>query len=169
MVPALSIGQNNGGGFGGGAGNPNISIRGITSTVGAATTGIYLDDVPLTVRNGNPGTPSLVLPQLFDLDRVEVLRGPQGTLYGGSSEGGTVRFLAPNPSFTQATVNGHLEGSQTQGGDPNAEAGVAVGGPLAGVVGATDKNIRQVARRAVGVPHESAPEMLLIHIRVHLV
>ena len=50
MVPALSISSNNGGNSGF-SGNPNVSIRGITSTVGASTTGIYLDDVPLQVRN----------------------------------------------------------------------------------------------------------------------
>ncbi len=63
----------------------NILIRGIVSIFGAPTTGIYLDDTPLQKRLANgavtgSGSP---LPVLFDLDRVEVLRGPQGTLYGG--------------------------------------------------------------------------------------
>ena len=45
----------------------------------------------------NNGAP---LPLLFDLERVEVLKGPQGTLYGGSSQGGTIRFITPTPSLT---------------------------------------------------------------------
>src|SRR6185437_4633145 len=41
-----------------------------------------------------------VWPQVFDLERVEVLRGPQGTLFGAGSEGGTVRLITPQPSTT---------------------------------------------------------------------
>src|SRR5665213_1947148 len=70
---------------------------------GAATTGFYLDDAPLQKRNGSGfgsqnGTP---VPAMFDLDRIEVLRGPQGTLFGGSSEGGTIRFIQAQPSLTR--------------------------------------------------------------------
>lgn len=131
MVPGLTINAVNGGGSGGQTADTLVSIRGITSSVGAATTGIYLDDVPLQQRNnGANAINSAVFPQLFDLDRVEVLRGPQGTLYGGSSEGGTLRFISPQPSFTKDTLYSRAEGSSTQGGDPNAEIGVAIGGPL---------------------------------------
>ena len=62
-----------------------ISIRGISSSGGSGTTGIYIDDVPIQVRNlGFNSDDALV--KLFDLDRVEVLRGPQGTLFGAGSE-----------------------------------------------------------------------------------
>lgn len=68
----------------------NVSIRGISSSGGAGTTGIYIDDTPIQVRNVGYN-PNNAFPALFDLQRVEVLRGPQGTLFGASSEGGTIR------------------------------------------------------------------------------
>ncbi|HEY0342026.1 MAG TPA: TonB-dependent receptor plug domain-containing protein, partial [Steroidobacteraceae bacterium] len=76
--------------------NNNLSIRGIAATSGAATTGIYIDDTPIQARN-NGFVPGSALPSLFDLQRVEVLKGPQGTLFGAGSEGGTVRFVLTQP------------------------------------------------------------------------
>ena len=110
----------------------NPQIRGIVSTAGAPTTGVYLDDTALQKRAGNGsavgnGTP---FPALFDLERIEVLRGPQGTLFGGSSEGGTIRFITPEPSLNTYSVNSKLEGGAMSGGDPSYEAGLAVGGPI---------------------------------------
>jgi iron complex outermembrane receptor protein len=109
-----------------------ISIRGIASSQGAATTGIYLDDTPLQRRAGAGAVNGIgvVIPQLFDLDRVEVLRGPQGTLYGGSSEGGTVRFITPTPSLTKMSGMARAEVNSVQDGAIGYEAGVAVGGPI---------------------------------------
>jgi outer membrane receptor protein involved in Fe transport len=106
-------------------GDRTVVIRGIGATAGSATTGIYLDDTPIQGREA--GT---VYPEVFDLERIEVLRGPQGTLFGAGSEGGTVRFITPTPSLTQMSVYGHSEASFTQGGDPSFELGVAAGGPV---------------------------------------
>jgi outer membrane receptor protein involved in Fe transport len=112
-----------------------ISIRGISSSGGSGTTGIYIDDVPIQVRAlGFNSDDALV--KLFDLDRVEVLRGPQGTLFGAGSEGGTVRYITVQPSLTQYGVYAKAETSYTEGGAPSYESGVAAGGPVIdGVLG----------------------------------
>jgi iron complex outermembrane recepter protein len=112
-----------------------ISIRGISSSGGSGTTGIYIDDVPIQVRSlGFNSDDALV--KLFDLDRVEVLRGPQGTLFGAGSEGGTVRYITVQPSLTQSSIYGKAETSYTEGGAPSYEAGLAGGFPVIdGVLG----------------------------------
>ncbi len=122
--------------FGAGAGN-FIAIRGIMSgnmgvTGGntADTTGIYIDDTPIQGRKLNGQYSGNAFPQVFDLDRVEVLRGPQGTLWGSGSEGGAVRFITPEPGFKDAEGHARFEVSQTQGGDPSYELGVAYGAPI---------------------------------------
>jgi outer membrane receptor protein involved in Fe transport len=110
-----------------------FTIRGIGAATGAATTGVYLDDISLTRRNnsGVSQNPGAAQPVLFDLERVEVLKGPQGTLYGGSSEGGTIRFLTPAPSLTKFSGSARVEGSgYTGGGAPSYEFGAGVGGPI---------------------------------------
>jgi outer membrane receptor protein involved in Fe transport len=125
-VPALTVSAVVGG-------VATLTIRGIAGAGPTqATTGAYLDDTPLQKRNSqgvsqNNGTP---VPPLFDLDRVEVLRGPQGTLYGGSSEGGTIRFITPTPSLTRSSMYMRSEVSATHYGDPSYELGVAVGAPI---------------------------------------
>jgi iron complex outermembrane receptor protein len=111
------------------SGTNNISIRGIASTGGAGTTGIYLDDTPIQMR-ALGFSPDEALPKSFDIDRVEVLRGPQGTLFGAGSEGGTVRYITTAPSLTKTSLYSREEISTTQGGAPSYEAGVATGGPL---------------------------------------
>jgi iron complex outermembrane receptor protein len=130
-VPALTVSSANT------TGVASFTIRGITTggSAGAATVGVYLDDTSVTKRQvsgpgggtNNNGSP---LPALFDLERVEVLRGPQGTLYGGSSEGGTVRFITPTPSLTTFSTYDRASVSSTKYGDPSYELGLAVGGPI---------------------------------------
>ena len=110
-------------------GTKDVSIRGISSTAGDATTGIYIDDTPIQIRTLGFNSNN-TLPVVFDLDRVEVLRGPQGTLFGAGSEGGTVRYITPQPSLSKYTVYARTEASHTDGGAPSYEAGVAVGGPI---------------------------------------
>lgn len=107
----------------------DIAIRGIDSTAGAATTGIYIDDTPIQSRHLSFGTFS-AYPQLFDIDRVEVLRGPQGTLFGSGSEGGTVRFITPEPGVSDYSAYARSEFAATAHGDPSEEIGLAGGGPL---------------------------------------
>ena len=112
------------------AGQTNqIAIRGISSSGGSGTTGIYIDDVPIQVRSLGFNSDDALL-KIFDLERVEVLRGPQGTLFGAGSEGGTVRYITAQPSLTKSTVYAKAETSYTQGGELSYEAGVAAGGPI---------------------------------------
>src|SRR6202522_1572590 len=111
------------------SGTNNIAIRGIASSGGAGTTGIYLDDTPIQIR-ALAFNPDDALPKSFDLDRIEVLRGPQGTLFGAGSEGGTVRYITTQPSLTQSSLYSREEGSDTQGGAPSYELGVAGGTPI---------------------------------------
>jgi iron complex outermembrane receptor protein len=114
----------------GNRGASNITIRGVSSIVGAATTGIYIDDTPIQVRSNLAFTEN-AYPALFDLERVEVLRGPQGTLFGAGSEGGTVRFIRPEPSLTRMSTYARAELSGTRGSnDHSYEFGAAEGGPL---------------------------------------
>ncbi len=107
----------------------NVAIRGITSPgAGAATTGFYLDDVPLAQRNDDLG--ASVSPHVFDLERIEVLRGPQGTLYGGSAEGGALRYITPSPSLSESSLNIGAEVASTSGGDLTSQYSVIGGMPL---------------------------------------
>jgi iron complex outermembrane recepter protein len=110
------------------AGTNAISIRGISSSAGAGTTGIYLDDTPIQMRSVG-FNPDDTLPKTFDLARVEVLRGPQGTLFGSGSEGGTVRYILTEPSLTNSSTYARSEVSQTAYGAPSYEFGIAHGQP----------------------------------------
>ena len=106
-----------------------VAIRGIVSNAGAGTTGIYIDDTPIQLYVVGAFATDAV-PAIFDLDRVEVLRGPQGTLFGSGSMGGTVRYITPQPSLTEYSMYGRAETSQVDRGGLSYEAGVAGGGPI---------------------------------------
>ncbi|HVK41670.1 MAG TPA: TonB-dependent receptor [Phenylobacterium sp.] len=94
-VPSLTAYQN-------GPGRTRLSIRGINNgggndndTQNQETVGIYIDEIPISMGALNPEL------ALFDLERVEVLRGPQGTLYGAGSMTGTVRMITYRPNLTE--------------------------------------------------------------------
>ncbi len=120
-----------GGGFGSSLGN-SISIRGMDSGAGPATTGIYIDDTPVqvgaTIASGS--FTDNAYPMLFDIERVEVLSGPQGTLFGSGSEGGAVRFIQPAPNMSKTSIYARSEVSNTTYGAPSYESGVAGGAPI---------------------------------------
>lgn len=86
------------------SGGRQTTIRGI---VGANTTAYYLNDTPV---------PETVSPQTLGLDRIEVLKGPQGTLFGASSMGGNVRFITKKPSLTQNESSIEAQAGGTEGG-----------------------------------------------------
>ncbi len=108
-----------------------IEMRGMTSSGGnSATVGFYLDDIPLagpaSAQNGHV----VIDPDLYDLNRIEILRGPQGTLFGSGSMGGTVRLISnqPNLSQVQSTAQSVLSG--TEGGGFNHKDSLMVNLPL---------------------------------------
>jgi outer membrane receptor protein involved in Fe transport len=102
-----------------GPGQSSYSIRGIASVGGnSPTTGFYIDETPI-LPSGGDGATATVEPDLFDLARVEVLRGPQGTLYGASSMGGTIRLITNQPNFAKEEAAVNVEGSDTDHGGGN--------------------------------------------------
>ena len=74
-----------------------LTVRGITPPAagGGATVGVYFDNMPIT--DANSGGLAQTLGPLFDLERVEVLKGPQGTLYGEGAMGGSIRYITKKP------------------------------------------------------------------------
>jgi iron complex outermembrane receptor protein len=112
----------------------NIAIRGISADKGDATTGIYVDDTPIQTPHTTFGN---AYPVTFDLAQVEVLRGPQGVLFGRGAEGGAIRFVTNEPSTTSVSQLYRSEVSATDHGGTSFEVGAAAGGPLiAGTLGA---------------------------------
>ena len=105
----------------------NIAIRGISADKGDSTTGIYVDDTPIQTPHSTFGN---AYPFTFDLSRVEVLRGPQGVLFGRGAEGGAIRFVTNQPSTTTMSQSYRSEVSSTDSGGTSLELGAAAGGPL---------------------------------------
>lgn len=127
IVPNISFTAASGNG-GAGPGTSNIEVRGISSAAGAATVGIYLGEVSITV--GNVYTMGSVDPKFFDIDRVEVLRGPQATLYGASSMGGTIKFVPNEPDLKERSFSTYTEVSSIKGGSESFSANVVGNFPL---------------------------------------
>ena len=99
-----------------GPGTSNIVIRGVSSASGSATVGLYIDGVSITESNLYDGAAE---PKFVGFDNVEVLRGPQGTLFGSSSMGGTIRFISDQPTFDRFTGDQTSEMSGTEHGGVN--------------------------------------------------
>lgn len=112
-TPGVSLKSN-------GPGQTEIEMRGMTSSGGnSATVGFYLDDVPMTAPTGAQNGKVVIDPTLYDLNRIEVLRGPQGTLYGSGSMGGTVKLVTNQPNLTQTEGSFESILSGTNGGGFN--------------------------------------------------
>lgn len=122
FVPGASVVSKSAPGF------ETIQIRGVASgTVGDATVGYYIDDVVFSIPNLQLSPPS----RLVDLQRVEVLRGPQGTLYGNGSMGGLIRLITSDPDTKSLGLKAQGEVSGTDGGGANYAGDAAVNIPLA--------------------------------------
>jgi iron complex outermembrane recepter protein len=115
-VPGVSIRTS-------GPGMTEFEMRGVASNGGnSPTVGFYFDETSLTAPAATNEGKIVISPDLYDLNRVEVLRGPQGTLYGSGSMGGTIRVIpnAPNPDAFEAT--GEVKAADTDhGGFDNGE------------------------------------------------
>ena len=123
--------------------NRSISLRGIEGT---NTTGFYIDDTPIT---------ETIDPRILDLERIEVLRGPSGTLYGARSLGGTIRQITRKPNFEESNGWWRAEISNSaQSQDANyllsASANLPLGRSLAVIVSGLVEDRAGVFDRQVG-------------------
>lgn len=138
LVPGLSMLEQ-------GSGDRRYIVRGVNSA-GAGTVGLYVDEVIVTGENAQDGGGRQPDVRLFDLDRVEVLKGPQGTTFGSSSLAGTIRYITRKPEmgefsgYTQAGVE------SVEGGGVGWQAQGAVNVPLG----------EKVAIRASGMYRDTA-------------
>jgi len=108
--------------------NRRITLRGVSNLAFGAlssTVGIYLDEAAVASTGGT----QLNL-ATYDLQRVEVLRGPQGTLYGEGSLGGTVRFITNSPVLNAFQLTGDVAALFTQNGDPSQRIETMINVPL---------------------------------------
>lgn len=94
-------------------------------TLSMANVGLYLDDVPIDIPVGAQLDVSS-----FDLQRIEVLRGPQGVLFGAGAEAGAVRYISESPSLSRLEGTAEAALTATEGGDFGYAARAAVGIPL---------------------------------------
>ncbi len=125
LTPGLSIQDR-------GPNRNEISIEGVgrsvfqqDRTLSMASVGLYLDDVPIDIPVGA----QLDIPS-FDLQRVEVLRGPQGTLFGAGAEAGAVRYVSQNPDLSRFEGTTEVAFTSTAGGDLGYSTRVAAGIPI---------------------------------------
>lgn len=121
LVPGASEGRGNA------AGIRSYQIRGVSSFYGDSTVGYYLDEAAYVIPNRNYAP----VARAFDMERVEVLRGPQGTLYGLGSMGGTIRFITTDPDLEGFGARGNLGISDTaEDGEINYYGDIALNAPI---------------------------------------
>ena len=116
-----------------GPGQNILIMRGISSVAGTAgTVGYYLDDTPISASSNASllSLRGLIDPAIFDIARVEVLRGPQGTLYGSSSMGGTIKYISTQPDLQRMGGHASTALSHTEGGGWNKEGNGVLNIPL---------------------------------------
>lgn len=124
-VPGLSIAQL-------APGQEQPQLRGISVFSGLPTVGVYLDELPL---NGESGQSGLDV-RLVDMARVEVLRGPQGTLYGQGAVGGTIRYITQSPDLEKFSAGIGAEGATIKDGGTDSNVRGMINLPVAkGVMG----------------------------------
>lgn len=138
LVPGLAVLEQ-------GSGDRRYIIRGVNSA-GAGTVGLYVDEVIVTGENAQDGGGRQPDVRLFDIDRVEVLKGPQGTTFGSSSLAGTIRYITRKPELGQGGGYVQAGAESVDGGDIGWQVQGAVNLPLG----------EKVAVRAAGMYRDSA-------------
>jgi outer membrane receptor protein involved in Fe transport len=114
-----------------GPGLTEYDARGLASNGGAApTVGFYLDEIPLSPPALSQSGKVVIDPDLYDIERVEVLRGPQGTLYGSGSMGGTIKVITNQPKLGKFEGSVQGTGSYTDGGGGNYGANLMLNLPI---------------------------------------
>src|SRR5271168_2905519 len=114
-----------------GPGNKRYALRGLQSP-GEPEVALYYDEIPIS---GLPGAsldtgddePDV---KLWDVDRIEVLRGPEGTLYGNGSMGGAIRIISKRPDLTAFDAKAEAQGAVMQDGGPSWGASGLVNVPI---------------------------------------
>ena len=120
--PSISYSRGQGQGGNGQPGSSHVYMRGVVSggdgnhSGSQPSVGTYLDEQPVTTIDGTPDM------HLYDIQRIEVLEGPQGTLYGASSEAGTVRIITNKPDPTKFSAGYDVEGNKIDHGGNGWEA-----------------------------------------------
>ena len=124
LVPGLQIAQSN-------PGEARLILRGVDTGGTAATVSTYVDETPFGSSSGLANG-AILAGELdtFDMARIEVLRGPQGTLYGASSLSGVVKFVTNAPSTDRIEVRGRGSVESVRGGDLSYTGSALVNVPL---------------------------------------
>ncbi|MDP9065055.1 MAG: TonB-dependent receptor, partial [Pseudomonadota bacterium] len=131
--PSVSYVRSQGQGGNGQPGTSHIYMRGVVSggdgnhSGSQPSVGTYFDEQPVTTIDGTPEV------HIYDMARIEVLEGPQGTLYGASSEAGTIRLISNKPDPTKFVAGYDVSGSQVQHGGIGYEVEGFVNLPLSPV------------------------------------
>ncbi len=129
-----------------------IQLRGVATSVGSPTVGAYLDEMPVT---GDAQGATLDI-RLLDIERVEVLRGPQATLYGENSMGGTIRYITASPKLDRFEGSAEGEIGSIEDGGWSYRANAVVNAPIIDekvglrVVGGYEKQSGWIDKPALG-------------------
>jgi iron complex outermembrane receptor protein len=140
-----------------GPGQTEYEMRGLASSGGSvATVGFYLDETPLSASAVALNGRTVIDADLYDLNRTEILRGPQGTLYGAGSMGGTIKLVTNPPKLSSLEGAAEVDASQTTGGSTNGHGSLMLNLPIGDIAAfrfvTTDKYISGWIHRYVIAP-----------------
>jgi iron complex outermembrane recepter protein len=140
-----------------GPGQTEYEMRGLGSSGGSvATVGFYIDETPLSASAVALNGRTVIDADLYDLNHTEILRGPQGTLYGAGSMGGTIKLVTNPPKLNTYEGSAAVDASQTTGGSTNGRGSLMLNLPIGDIAAfrfvTTDKYISGWIDRKVIAP-----------------